>query len=148
MKDFDNTVAKLDNDFLSYNLSKNKWEPKTFNLEIENYLSLWALNNTLIATQTIGLIRMPVFNNINISQTYFGDFVGIITNYSIRFTWQCLVSFNFGFTSDNNNFNFYLTLNGDVNNFFNSSWTASNNSTCISFIHKFSVNDEIFFNSD
>ena len=40
MKDFDNTVAKLDNDFLSYNLSKNKWEPKTFELEVENYLSL------------------------------------------------------------------------------------------------------------
>jgi len=30
MTDFDNTVVKLDNDFMSWNLSKNKWEPKTF----------------------------------------------------------------------------------------------------------------------
>lgn len=40
MKDFDNTIAKLDNDFMSWNLSKDKWEPKTFELEVENYLSL------------------------------------------------------------------------------------------------------------
>lgn len=40
MKDFDNTVAKLDNDFLSYNLSAAKWEPKTFEQEIPNYLAL------------------------------------------------------------------------------------------------------------
>ncbi len=56
MKDFDSTVAKLDNDYMSWNLSKDKWEPKTFELEVENYLSLRALNNTLIATQTVGLI--------------------------------------------------------------------------------------------
>lgn len=83
MKDFDNTVAKLDNDFMSYNLSKDKWEPKTFELEVENYLSLRALNNTLISPVTNTLIRMPVFNNINISQTYFGDFVAITSDYSL-----------------------------------------------------------------
>lgn len=91
MKDFDNTVAKLDNDYLSYNLSNAKWEPKTFELEVENYLSLRALNNTLIATQTVGLIWIPIFNNINVSQTYFGDFVAITSNYSLWFTRQCLV---------------------------------------------------------
>lgn len=148
MKDFDNTVAKLDNDYLSYNLSNAKWEPKTFELEVENYLSLRALNNTLIATQTVGLIWIPIFNNINVSQTYFGDFIAITSNYSLWFTRQCLVQFIFGFTSDDNNFNFYITLNGDVNNIFNSAWTQANNSTCVSFIYKFSANDEIFFNSD
>lgn len=40
MKDYDSSVAKLDNDFMSWNLSKNKWEPKTFDLEVENYFSL------------------------------------------------------------------------------------------------------------
>ena len=56
MKDYDSSVAKLDNDFMSWNLSKNKWEPKTFDLEVENYFSLRALNNTLIPTTTVGLI--------------------------------------------------------------------------------------------
>lgn len=40
MTDFDNTVPKLDNDFLSYNLSKSKWEPKTFEQENPNYITL------------------------------------------------------------------------------------------------------------
>lgn len=86
MTDFDNTVAKLDNDFMSYNLTKSKWEPRTFEQEAPNYLTLWQLNNTLTPTTTNTLIRIPIFNNININQTLIGDFVGIITNYSIRFT--------------------------------------------------------------
>ena len=40
MTDFDNTVAKLDNDFMSYNLTKSKWEPRTFEQEAPNYLTL------------------------------------------------------------------------------------------------------------
>lgn len=40
MKDYDNSVAKLDNNFLSYNLSKDKWEPKTFEQENPNYIAL------------------------------------------------------------------------------------------------------------
>lgn len=118
MTDFDNTVAKLDNDFLSYNLSKSKWEPKTFEQENPNYITLWQLNNTLIPTQTVGLIWTPIFNQANINQTLIGDFVGIITNYSIWFTRQCVVEFNYNFTSNNNNFNAFLTLNSDVNVFF------------------------------
>lgn len=85
MKDFDSGVAKLDGDYMSYNLSGNKWEPKTFNLEVENYLSLRQLNNTLVPTVSVGLIRVPIFNQAQISQTYFGDFVQITSNYSVRF---------------------------------------------------------------
>lgn len=40
MKDFDSTVAKLDNDMMAWNPSKNKWEPKTITQEGINYLSL------------------------------------------------------------------------------------------------------------
>ena len=148
MTDYDNTVAKLDNDFLSYNLSKSKWEPKTFNQENPNYLALWQQNNTLISTVTNTLIWMPIFNDVNITQTLIGDFVGIITDYSIWFTWQCLATFALSFTSNNNNFNAYLTLNNDISIFFESIWVDLNGTGSINFIHQFSANDELFFNTD
>lgn len=91
---------------------------------------------------------MNIFNNINVNQQLIGDFVGIITNYSMRFTRQCVVSFNFNFTSDVNNFNAYLTLNNDATILFQSIRTDVNGSGGISFIHQFSTNDEVFFNSD
>lgn len=85
---------------------------------------------------------------MNVTQTLQGDFVGIITDYSIWFTWQCVIQFNFNFTSNNNNFNAYLTLNNDATIFFESVRTEGNNSAGISFIHQFSANDELFFNTD
>ena len=148
MADYNNAKPILDNDFIGYNMSLGKYEPRTFEQEAPNYLTLRQLNNTTIATVTDTLIRCPIFNQININQTLIGDFVGIITSYSIRFTRQCVVSFNFNFTSNSNNFNAYLTLNNDVTIFFQSVRSEGNGSAGISFIHQFSANDEVFFNTD
>lgn len=42
----------------------------------------------------------------------------------------------------------YLTLNNDTTIFFESVRAEGNNSAGLSFIHQFSANDEVFFNSD